>query len=305
MSSDRDSLAYGSHLLPLAAMWGASYLFIEIAIEELEPATLVEIRLLLASALLAGVLVARMGIGETYRGLKRIWRSALILGLLNAAVPFTLISWGQTRVDSGIAAITVATVPIFVVLLAARFQPTERVRGARLVGILLGLAGVGVLAGVNPVGGLPAVVGIIATTTASFLYAGGTLYTQIRLDKVSPILVAFATSLGGALLLLPWAAVEAPSSAPSWKVIGAVVALAVFGTALAQIIYYRMLPLFGSTRSSLIAYLVPPVALIYGTLILDEPVTLNALLGLGLVLLGIGLGSGMLTRRRGLGAQLG
>ena len=141
------------------------------------------------------------------------------------------------------------------------------------------LAGVGVLAGVNPVGGLPAVVGIIATTTASFLYAGGTLYTQIRLDKVSPILVAFATSLGGAILLIPWAAVEAPSSAPSWKVIGAVVALAVFGTALAQIIFYRMLPLFGSTRSSLIAYLVPPVALIYGTLILDEPLTLNALLG--------------------------
>ena len=167
MSSDRDFLAYGSHLLPLAAMWGASYLFIEIAIEELEPATLVEIRLLLASALLAGVLVARMGISETYRGLKRIWRSALILGLLNAAVPFTLISWGQTRVDSGVAAITVATVPIFVVLLAARFQRTERVRGARLAGILLGLAGVGVLAGVNPVGGLPAVVGIVATTTAS------------------------------------------------------------------------------------------------------------------------------------------
>lgn len=86
---------------------------------------------------------------------------------------------------------------------------------------------------------------------------------------------------------------------------GAVVALAVFGTALAQITFYRMLPLFGSTRSSLIAYLIPPVALIYGTLILDEPLTLNALLGLGLVLIGICLGSGMLTRRRGLSAQPG
>lgn len=305
MATDRDSLLYGAHLVPLAAVWGASYLFIEVAIDELEPATLMEIRLLLATAVLAAILVAHTGVGEMWRGLRRIWRAAFVLGFLNAAVPFTLIAWGQTRIDSGVAAITVATVPIFVVLLAARFKRTERVRGMQLVGILLGLAGVGVLAGVDPVGGLPAVVGIIATTSASLCYAGGTLYTQVKLEHVSPILVAFATTAGGSLLLLPWAAIEAPSSAPSWKVIGAVVALAVLGTALAQIIYYRMVPLFGSTRASLIAYLVPPVALIYGTLILDEPLTLNAMLGLVLVLVGIAFGSGMAWRRRGMAAQPG
>lgn len=296
-------MLYGAHLLPLAAVWGASYLFIEVALDELAPATLMEIRLLLATAVLAVVLFARTSVGDTWRGLRRIWKSALILGCFNAAVPFTLIAWGQTRVDSGVAAITIATVPIFVVLLATRVRRTERVRGLRLVGILLGLAGVGVLAGVDPVGGLPAVVGIIATTTASLCYAAGTLYTQIKLERVSPILVAFATTAGGALLLLPWAAVEAPGTTPSWKVIGAVVALAVLGTAFAQIIYYRMIALFGSTRASLIAYLVPPVALIYGTLILDEPLTLNALLGLALVLIGIAFGSGLTWRRRTVAPQ--
>lgn len=227
----------------------------------------------------------------------------VVLGFLNAAVPFTLIAWGQTRVDSGIAAITIATVPIFVVLLAARFRRSEQVTGIRLVGVLLGLAGVGVLAGVEPVGGLAAVVGIVATTTASLCYAGGTLYAQITLERVSPILIALATTVGGALFLLPWAAVEAPSSAPSWKVVGAVVALAVLGTALAQVVYYRMVPMFGSTRTSLIAYLVPPVALVYGTLLLDEPVTLGVVLGLGLVLAGIALGSGV-ARRRGSFVQI-
>ena len=293
----RDTTLYVAHLLPLAAVWGASYLFIEVALDELAPTTLMEIRLLLASAVLATLLVAREGLRRAWQELREQWQATLVLGFLNAAVPFTLIAWGQTRIDSGIAAITVATVPIFVVLLAARYRRSERVGGLRLVGVLLGLAGVGVLAGVEPSGGLAAVVGIIATTSASLCYAAGTLYTQIKLERVSPILIALATTAGGALLLLPWAAVDAPSSAPSWKVIGALVALAVLGTALAQVVYYRMVPLYGSTRASLIAYLVPPVALVYGTLLLDEPLTLGGLLGLGLVLGGIALGSGLARRR--------
>ena len=121
---------------------------------------------------------------------------------------------------------------------------------------------------------------------------------MIRLEGVSPLALAFVTTAGGTLLLLPWAAVEAPSSAPSFGVWGAMVALAVLGTALAQAVYYRMISRFGSTRTSLIAYLVPPVALIYGTLLLDEVLTLSAILGLGLVLLGIALGSGVARRGR-------
>jgi len=293
----RDTTLYAAHLIPLAAVWGASYLFIEVAIEELAPTVLMEARLLLATAVLGALLVARDGGRATWLSLRRLWRPTLVLGFLNAAVPFTLIAWGQTRIDSGVAGITIATVPIFVVLLALRFRRSERVSGLRLAGVLLGLAGVGVLAGVAPVGGLAAVVGIVATTTASLCYAAGTLYTQIKLEDISPILIALATTFGGALLLLPAAAVEAPSSAPSLKVIGAVLALAVLGTALAQAVYYRMVPLFGSTRASLISYVVPPVALIYGTLLLDEPLTLGAVLGLGLILAGVALGSGAARRR--------
>lgn len=292
MPGSRDTTLYFAHLAPLAAVWGASYMFIEVALEELAPTTLMEMRLLIATVVLAGLLVARDGAATTWRSVTGLWRSLLVLGPINAAIPFTLIAWGQTRIDSGIAAITIATVPIFVVLLATRVRKSEQVRGLRLVGVLLGLAGVGVLAGVAPVGGMAAVVGIIATTTGSLCYAAATLYTQIRLERISPVVIGLVTTTGGALLLLPWAAVDAPSSAPSLKVIGAVVALGVLGTALAQVVYYRMIGRFGSTRTSLIAYLVPPVALVYGTVLLDEQLTLSAVLGLGLVLLGIALGSG-------------
>ncbi len=295
--STRDTAFYLGHLIMLAAVWGSSFMFIEVGLEELEPPTLVGARLLLATAALGAAFVAQKGPRQAWLSFRRVWKAVLILGVLNAAVPFTLVAWAQTRIDSGVAAITIASVPIFVVLLAIRFRQTERVTGMRLVGIVLGLAGVGVLAGVEPVGGLAAVVGILAATVASLCYAVSLLYAQIKLENLSPILIALATTAGGALLMLPWAAVEAPSSAPSLRIIGAVVALAVLATALAHAIFYRMLPRFGSTRSSLITYLVAPAALVYGTLLLDEPLTLGALLGLGLVLMGIGLGAGFAWRR--------
>lgn len=143
--------------------------------------TLIEIRLIIATLVLAVLLVPRDGARAARRSIRQLWRPAIVLGLVNAALPFTLIAWGQTRIDSGVAAITVATVPIFVVLLAIRFRPSEQVSGLRLVGILLGLAGVAVLAGLAPVGGLAATVGIIASTAGSLCYAASALYIQIRL----------------------------------------------------------------------------------------------------------------------------
>ena len=123
----RETTLYAAHLVPLAAVWGASYLFIEVAIDELAPTVLMEIRLLLASAVLAGLLIARDGASAVWSSLRRLWRPTLVLGFLNASVPFTLIAWAQTRIDSGVAAITIATVPIFVVLLALRFRRSEHV----------------------------------------------------------------------------------------------------------------------------------------------------------------------------------
>src|ERR687893_2551055 len=134
-------------LLLLAALWGASYLFIKVAVDDIEPAPMMTIRLLGAAVPLLAYVIWRFGRQTAVGHLRRAWRATLVLGVANAALPFTLIAWGEKHIDSSVAAIANATVPLFVVLLAVRFRPSERATGARLVGILLGLVGVGVLSG--------------------------------------------------------------------------------------------------------------------------------------------------------------
>ena len=137
----------------LAAFWGASYMFIKVANRAFEPASMILIRLVIASSLLLVVLAAQRGWGETVADMRGLGWEGFALGIVNGAIPFTLIAWGERHIDSGVAAIANASMPIFVVLLAIRWKPSERVHGLRLVGFLVGLVGVGVLAGVHPKGG--------------------------------------------------------------------------------------------------------------------------------------------------------
>jgi drug/metabolite transporter (DMT)-like permease len=164
----------------LALMWGGSYFFIKVAIDEVEPAAMMFARLAVAAVVLVGFLAWQRGGAGAAAELRGAWRPGLVLGLINAAVPFTLIAWGEKHIDSGVAAIANATVPIFVVLLAIRFKPSERATGARLMGILLGLAGVAVLAGGQPDLGLWPVLGVGAVVVASLSYAAGGIYGQLR-----------------------------------------------------------------------------------------------------------------------------
>jgi drug/metabolite transporter (DMT)-like permease len=289
-------------LAVVAAIWGASYLFIKVAVDEVEPTAMMFIRLVLAAAVLLPVLLLRFGGREGVAEMRAMgWWQAFTVGLLNAALPFTLIAWGEKYVDSGVAAIANATVPIFVVLLAFRFNPSERVGGVRLAGILVGLAGVGVLTGLHPEGGWWAVAGTLAIVVASFCYAAANHFVQHNFSATSPVVVATASSIAGAVILLPIAVFQLPEAMPSWEAIGSIVALGVFGTAIALLFFYRLLNRYGAARASLVTYLLPPVALVYGVLILDEQVTLNAALGLVLILAGVALGSGAvrLLRRRG------
>src|SRR6202043_2214531 len=152
LASDSDEVVrrgYVFLLVVLGAIWGSSYLFIKIGIRDLSPAVLIEVRLLCAAPLLVAFAWRRYG----GAALLRAWRPGLVLAVLNAAVPFTLIAWGERWVDSGTAAVANSSVPIFVAILAVCFVPTERSTGWRLVGVLLGLVGVGILAGVHPQGG--------------------------------------------------------------------------------------------------------------------------------------------------------
>lgn len=282
----------------LAAVWGASYLFIKVAVDEIEPAPMMFFRLLIASALLLPFLLARLGRRRGLDELRRSWRPGLVLGLVNTALPFTLIAWGEKHIDSGVAAIANATVPLFVVLLAIRFRPSERVGGTRLVGVLIGFAGVAVLAGGQPETTWWTVAGTLAVVLASFSYAGGALYGQLRTSDTGGPVLATASVLGGTLILLPPALVQLPDELPGWQALASVAALAVLGTALAQLVLFRMLRLHGSTRTTLVTYLLPITALFYGAVLLDEPLTVAVLLGLALILPGVALGSGALRLPR-------
>src|ERR671931_545218 len=193
----RMSRLYVPMLVLLAAIWGASFMFIKVADRELEPATMMAARILLAAVILFGILAARCGTARAATRLRRAGWAPLLLGVVNAALPFTLIAWGEKHVDSGVAAIANASMPIFVALLALRFQRSERSSGLRLAGILLGLLGVAVLAGVHPRGGWWAVVGTLAVVGAAVSYAVGSLWAQRLMTREAPLVLTTATMIGG------------------------------------------------------------------------------------------------------------
>jgi drug/metabolite transporter (DMT)-like permease len=286
------SRSYVIYIGLLAAFWGASYMFIKVANRAFEPATMMMLRLLVASLIIVTVLALQRGWRRTVEEMRALGWEGFALGVVNGAIPFTLIAWGEKYIDSGVAAIANATMPIFVVLLAIRFKPSETVRGQRLVGFLVGLVGVAVLAGVRPEGGWWGVAGTLAVVVASVSYAVGALWGQRLIVGTSGLVLSGASMVGGLLVLLPLGLAQLPSAVPGWKETGSVLALAVIGTALAQIILYRVLRSDGAARVSLVTYLLPMTALIYGVLLLGEPLTWEELAGMALILGGVALGSG-------------
>ena len=296
----RIKAGYAAPLLALAAIWGASYLFIKVGVRDFAPTTLIALRMLIAAVPLFGLLWVSMGFRTAVSQVRAASRDGLVLGIISGALPFTLIAWGEKHIDSGVAAIANSIVPVFVTLLAIKFRPSERATGVRLAGIVLGLVGVGVLAGINPEGGFWAVLGTLAVVLASVSYGAGGLYGQWRTAHASGPVLATANLLCGGLVLLPFGLVQLPGHMPGWKPIGSLLALSLLGTALAQLILFRMLRLYGAARTSLVTYLMPGFALFYGALILNEPITVSAIGGLVLILAGVSLGSGMLrlSRRR-------
>jgi drug/metabolite transporter (DMT)-like permease len=279
-------------LLLLAALWGASYLFIKVAIDDIEPAPMMAIRLFGAAVPLLAYVIWSLGRQTAVAHLRRAWRATLVLGVINAALPFWLIAWGEKHIDSSVAAIAQATVPIFVLLLGLRFLPQERITAARLAGVAIGFVGVGALAGLNPIGGWWAVAGTLAVVLSSLSYAGGGVYGQLRVAAVPGPVLAAGSMLFGGLLLLPFALLQVPDHLPSWEAAASLAALTLLGTALAQLILYRILALHGSAKLSLVTYLMPGFAVVYGALLLDEPITAGVLLGLFLILAGVAVASG-------------
>jgi drug/metabolite transporter (DMT)-like permease len=289
---------YWPLLLVLAASWGASYLFIKVAVEGgLEPAPLMSARALIAAAVLFGYLAATMGAARAVTELRAAWRPCLAIGAVGAALPFWLVAWGEKHIDSGVASIAQATVPIFTLLLGWRFLPHEHVRGLQIVGVAVGLAGVTVLTGFDPSGGWWAVAGTLAVVLSSLSYASGNVIGKRNVhDTPGPVLATGAMLAAGLYLLVP-GLLQLPTETPTAGALASLLALALVGTALAQLVFYRALRLYGSNRVSLVTYLMPGFALVYGAVLLDERITTAAIGGLALILLGVALGSGVLRGR--------
>ncbi|MFN8223204.1 MAG: DMT family transporter [Gaiellales bacterium] len=292
---------YSTHLITLAAIWGGSYLLIKVGLDGgFEPGFMMCIRGLLAAIALFALLGATVGTRTALAGLRASWRTWLVMGVVANALPFWLVAWGEKHIDTGIAAIAQATVPLFTVLLGLRFLPHEPMGPRRWLGIALGLVGVGVLTGVDPDGGLWFVIGTLAVVLSSFAYAAGNVIGQRRVTDAPGPVLACGAMLGAGFSLLPLAATELPSDWPSTTAIAALLTLVALATVFAQLALYRMLRLFGGRRLSLVTYLMPAFALTYGAILLEEPIRLSSLAGLALILSGVALGSGALAlgRRR-------
>jgi drug/metabolite transporter (DMT)-like permease len=267
-------------LVVLAAIWGASYLFIKIGVRDLSPAMVAWSRIALAAL----VLVALAG----WQGVLRVPRDrALVLVLVGAvqvAGPFLLISAGEVEISSSLAGILVASTPLFTAVLAVWIDHEERSQGLRLGGVIVGVVGVTVLLGIDLGGSGSALLGGLAVVLASLGYAVGGFILKHRLAGVPPVGVAAWVMVASTVLLAPVAAATAPTEAPGAGPLAAVAVLGVLGTGIAFAIFYRLIERVGPARSFIVTYLAPGFAVVYGVVLLDEALTAATLAGLALIL---------------------
>ena len=297
--SSRMGLVQWSMLLLLSMLWGGSYLFVEIALLEWSPLLIVAVRVSIAAIVIWGIVLAA---GLPLPQSRPAWMAFFWMGLLNNVFPFLLIVWGQKEIESGLAAILNAAAPIFSVIVAGMWLKDEPVTRSRLLGAALGLVGVAVLIGPSALAGLDAnLLAQLAVLGAALSYALAGVYARRfpRLN-IDPIVAAAGQLLMSSLVMIALALLfEAPSqllesSARVWM---AVVFMAVFSTALAYILYFRLLASAGATNAILVALLIPVTAVLLGTIILDERLEWSHFLGMIVIGLGLSVIDGRLWHR--------
>jgi drug/metabolite transporter (DMT)-like permease len=278
-------------LAALAAIWGSAFMFTRIALRDLEPATLILLRMGSGALALAVYLKAT---GRSFGVLRPYALPLALLALVNTAVPFFFIAWGQQYISSGLASIFNASAPLFTALFAIGYDQSQRATGLRLAGIVLGFGGVVVLAGFELSGGERAVEGGLAVVAASACYAIGGLYAGRRFGGLPPSLLGFGTLAWATLFVLPFGLAQ--SSTFGWESLLSVLYLGVAATGVAYLLYFGLIAGAGASKAVLVTYLVPSLALVYGAVFLDETVTIVSLAGLALVLTGVALGTGTVKR---------
>ncbi|MEP3198362.1 MAG: DMT family transporter [Lentilitoribacter sp.] len=288
-------------LIALSVLWGGSFLFVGVAVNDVPPLTIVLVRVLLSAIALHVILKA---MGYKFPSDKGVLSAFLIMGLLNNAIPFSLIAYGQSHIASGLASILNATTPIFTVIVAHFLTTDEKLTGRKIIGVLIGFFGVAVMIGIDALEALGihifAQLAVLVATT-SYAFAG--IYGK-RFQKlgVKPITVATGQVTASTFLMLPLVMfLDQPWNLdmPSLHSILALIALALLSTVLAYILFFEILARAGATNLLLVTFLIPPSAIILGVLVLNEAIQLNQMFGLALIILSLATIDGRVFERFG------
>ncbi|HEY8635937.1 MAG TPA: DMT family transporter [Candidatus Limnocylindrales bacterium] len=283
--------------LGLGFMWGSSYLFIKLAVDDFGTFTLVALRLLVGAILLWTVVrVAGQGLP---RG-RRIYGHLLVMAIINITIPFLLITWAEQSVESSLAAILTSPVPLFAIVLSSLFLADEPMRVNGVVGLVVGFVGVVLITSGGLSGQGSSIAGEVALLGAAFSYGCGAVYARRNVRGLAPMIpavfqVTFAAIVTGVLAILfehPWTA------RPDGQAIFSILWLGILGSGLAYLFVFRLFAAWGATRTTLVSYVIPVVGIVLGYLVLAEPVDERIIFGTALVIAGIGLVNSRFGRRR-------
>jgi drug/metabolite transporter (DMT)-like permease len=280
-------------LLILSALWGGSFLFIRVASLELGPIVLMELRVLIAGLAL---LIYALATGIKLE-VKTYWRQYLVIGLINSAVPFTLIATAELNLAAGYAAILNATTPLFGAVVAAVWIK-EPLTVKKLGGFALGLMGVAVVVGLNSLAlsGL-IVLSIGASVLAAAFYGFSGVYTKVNGKGIRPYALSTCSLLAAALWLLPLVPFALPQSTPDLNAISSVLALALLSTAFAYLLFFGLIESAGPTKTLTVTFLAPVFGIIWGVIFLGEALTLSTVIGFGIILAGTIFVTGFTLKR--------
>lgn len=275
-------------ILLLASLWGPSFLFIKVAVHEIPPLTMAAARVTIAALILLVVLRLRKRVLPKGR---HIWLKFTIAGLFGNAMPFVLFNWGELYIDSALAAILNGTTPLFTLVIAHFFTDDDRLSTRKIIGAIIGFGGLLVLVAPSLFGGVEATtLGLLAVLLAAFCYGVNIVFTRTYLRGL-PGLVAPAAQLSMAsVLLIPLSLlVDQPYQLafPSLPAVSSLFALAIIGTGLAFIVYYRLLETTPASSMAMVTYLIPVFGIFLGVVVLNETLNWNAYVGCLLILIGV------------------
>ncbi|MEX1169900.1 MAG: DMT family transporter [Chloroflexota bacterium] len=295
--SPRASRAEWLVFLALGLMWGSSYLFIKLAVDDFGTFTLVALRLAIGAAVLW--IVIRLAHQPLPRE-PRLYGHLVVMAVVNIVIPFVLITWAEQSVDSSLAAILTSAVPLFVIVIAPLFLHDEPIRVNGVAGLGVGFVGVVVLTSNDLAVADADLTGELALLGAALAYAVGAVYSRRNMRGVPPMIpavfqVTFAMLISGAIAIV----LESPWNArPDGEAVFSILWLGILGSGFAYLAVFRLLSTWGATRTTLVAYVIPVVGIVLGFLVLSEPIDGRVLIGTALVIGGVALVNSRYGRRR-------